>query len=389
MSYTPNTPNQEASSDAGGRTRTSEMTTLFDGKTLNIDDEFTYKTTGTGTKTFQANKALMSVTSGQYLIRQNTRTIPYFSGKSQLIEMTFDTFGTQAGITKRAGYFNSNAVAPYDTNKDGFWIENDGTTIRLKVENNGTSILNLPFAEWDGYSKLSDYDWNNFTVVLFDFLWLGGAVLRVFIKTDKGFILAHTYTHASNAQGVMIATPNHNVRYEIRSLTTVGAMRAICSQAATEGSSTESGYSISHVNLTAVATNVVGTQYAILGVKKSTSFRDITATITSIGSSNTSTTDAGILMIVLNPTLSAPLTYTAKSKVLFGIPATSITLTPNTGRIIHALPSGTIGAGYGLNDSYLSCIGMDIDDVSDEFVVVYMPTTANQSIYCSLTVKEN
>jgi len=388
MSYTPNTPNLEVTRDAGGRARISNMTTLFDGKILNVDNPLVFETVGTGTNTFLTNKSTMSVTAGQYVIRQNTRTIPYFSGKSQLIEMTFDTFGTQANVVKRAGYFNGAATAPYNSVNDGFWVENDGTTIRLKIQNSGVSVLDLPITSWDGYSKLSTYNWNNFTVVLFDFLWLGGAVLRMFVKTASGFVLAHTYSHASNATDVMMATPNHNIRYEIRSTTGVGTMRAICSQAATEGSSMESGFSLSNVSLIAVATNAIGTIYPVLGVKKSATLRDVCVAITSIGSSNTSASDAGILMLILNPTVSTPLTYTANSKLLFGVPTAGTTITAGTGRVIHSIPSGIVGAGFGLNDSYLSYIGMSVANVSDEYILAYMPTTTNQSIYGTMTLKE-
>jgi len=155
--------------DAGGRTRISSITTLFDGKTLNADDERLFENVGTGTGLFSNNSYTMSVTAGQHFIRQARRFNPYFSGKSQLFEPTFDNFQPQAGVVKRAGYFSSNAVAPFDSDKDGAWIESDGTTIRLIVSNFGAETLNLPLTSWSGYANLAEYqnvaNWQNFTVI--------------------------------------------------------------------------------------------------------------------------------------------------------------------------------------------------------------------------------
>ena len=46
--------------DAGSRVRTSQMTTLLDGKTLNSDSPFLFDNAGTGTGTYANNKYNMS-----------------------------------------------------------------------------------------------------------------------------------------------------------------------------------------------------------------------------------------------------------------------------------------------------------------------------------------
>lgn len=89
------------SSDASGRLRVSWLTTLFDGKTLNADNTFVWDNKWTGTGTRGNNLYDMSVTSGQYLIRQSKRYSPYFSGKSQFVEITCDNFESEANVTKR------------------------------------------------------------------------------------------------------------------------------------------------------------------------------------------------------------------------------------------------------------------------------------------------
>lgn len=386
MSYTPYPQNTEVKTDASGRTRSSLMSTLFDGKCLNSDDTRIWETTGTGTSSFSGNMMNLSVTSGQYVIRRGRHTTPYFSGKSQIMEITFDNFAPQANVVKRSGYFTSNSVVPFNTTLDGFWVESDDTTIRLKVYNNGTEILNLPWTSWDNYQSIQNYNWNNFTICLFDFLWLGGSELRLFLKTETGFVLAHTYKHASTKAGLFVLSPQKSVRYEVRSTTGSGSMNAICAQVSSEGSQFETGRVCSVINTAAVATNIVGTFYALKGIKKSASFRDIAIAVTSASVANITNADAGILLILLNPTLSAPMTYSANSNFLEGT-ATTQTVT-SLGRVLAAIPSGTTGAAFNLNDSILFNVGMTAADVSDEIVLAYQPTSATQSVFGSITVKE-
>lgn len=165
--------------DASARTRVSEMATLADLKTLNADRTLLVETNGTGTNTFAVNQNVMTVTSGQFVIRNSKRFFHYFSGKSQTMEFTFRQFQPEANVVKRVGYFSSNATTPFDTSKDGFWLESDGTTIRLIVSRLGTEVYNIPITSWSGYANLAEYQslpfWSNFTVTSVDFLWLGGC----------------------------------------------------------------------------------------------------------------------------------------------------------------------------------------------------------------------
>ncbi len=64
--------------DAGSRMRVSQMTTLHDGKILNGDNIFLYDNQGTGTGAYANNKYNMSVTAGQFRVRQSKRFLPYF-----------------------------------------------------------------------------------------------------------------------------------------------------------------------------------------------------------------------------------------------------------------------------------------------------------------------
>jgi hypothetical protein len=393
MTYIPDRRNQEVMGDGAGRQRSSVITTLFDGKTLGADDTNIWSNLsgGTGALSWADNYATMNVTTNNdYVIRRGRHVTPYFSGKSHMVEITMDNFHVQSNVTKRAGYYSSSAVAPHTATFDGFWFENDGSTIRFKVARAGTEVIDVPWTSWDAYSDISSYNWQNFTVLLVDFLWLGGTEFRIFIKdpVGGGFKLVHTEEWAGTAQDTVMRSPNHSVRYEIRSSGSAGTMRAICSQVASEGAVSEAGKAVSLYNASAITTNVVGTIYALKGVKKTGAFRDTAVRVSDIGVVNTTTTaDSGLVMLILNPTLSAPLTYVSNSRISEGT-ATTQTVTAGTGRVLYAVPAGTAGAASTLQDNYLCNVGMNIADVSDEMVLAYMPATANQSVFGVMTVKE-
>lgn len=388
MSYTPYPSNTEINTDAGGRTRTSGVSTLFEGKTLGADDAVSWQNVGTGAVTYANNKNTLQVSSGQYVVRRGRRYIPYFSGKSQIIEATFDGFGIQANVEKSVGYYSSNAVAPYNSNLDGFRLFNNGTTISLQCWRNGTLTCNVPWTSWDNYSKISNYDWNSFTVVVFDFLWLGGTQLRLFIKHGGGFELVHTFKWADGSdQDTFILSPNQSVRYELRSTTGTGSFRCICSAVGTEGDTSFAGTPKAIYNPSGIVANNIGTIYALKGIKKLAAFRDTPIRISSCGIVNTTTNDSGIVMLIINPTLSSALSYTTNGKISEGT-ATNQTITAGTGTLIWAQPSGMASQSSLLDTSFYSPIGMNIDDTSDEYVLAYMPATANQTVFGEMTVKQ-
>jgi hypothetical protein len=382
------TANKGVNLDAGGRLRVSQLTSLFDGKTIGSDDPLVFENVGTGTATYANNKVTLSCTSGQYIVRRSKKYLPYFSGKSQQIEITFDGFGLQTGVIKRVGYFSSSPVAPYDTALDGFFLENDGTTVSLQCWRNGVNTLNLPWTSWSNYSNISSYNWNNFSVIVFDYLWLGGTELRLFLKTDDGFVLAHTFKWASNFTDTFIQSPNQCVRYSVSGVSASGSMRVICSSVSTEGEVTLASKSLSLYNTTPITVNTVGTIYALKSIKKLAAFRDTSISINSLGIVNTSNTDQGLMLLIVNPTLSAALTYVTNGKISEGT-ATNQTVTTGTGRVISADPASLTGVSSSLTDNYLASIGMSINNVSDEYVLCYIPATSNQSVVGTIAVREH
>lgn len=387
MTYIPENKNSTAINiDPGGRSRVSNLNTLFDGKTVGTDDPQLWNNGGTGTGIFVNNQLNMSVDAGQYYIRTNRYRSPYGTGKPQLIEVTFDNFGTQANIIKRAGYFSSNFTPPYSDEFDGIWIENNSGTISFKAARKGVITIDKEFSTWDNYDALSFYNWNNFTVLLFDFLWLGGTEIRLFIKTPNGFLLAHTEPWAGLNQNTFIENPNQPVRYEIRSTTGTGSMNAICSHVATEGSINQVGRSQSIFSTTPIETNTIGFQYAILGLKMINVVESPSLILTNASMVNTTSNDFGLLQVIINPTLSSPLSYVNNGFVQQGIP-TNQTITPGTGRIIASTPASTGARLEALDDNLYSYVGRNFTGVSDEIILAYLPTSPSQTVFGEITVK--
>lgn len=386
----------DVQSDAGGRVRVSQFTTLGDYKILNSDrPSYLWENAGTGTGAFSGNKFNMSVTAGQWYVKQSRRFVHYFSGKSQVCEMTFDGFTPQANVAKRCGYFSSSAVSPYSATLDGFWLESDGTTIRLIASRAGTETLNVPITSWSGYAFLNEYQnlatWNNFTVVLIDFLWLGGAVLRLWIKTSYGFVLAHVFNYSGTSPDVFILSPNQPLRYEIRSSGGVGSFRYICAQIATEGSTGENGFSRSvNTGTASIPANAVGTTYPIKAIRKQTIYRDISVKLEDF-SLLVASSDTLLWLIQINPTLSAPLTYTA-------VAASAVEEATGNGTITVTAPGGIIASGYVvqniqpspgiLRENFLAYLGGTLGNVMDQYVLCVTPATVNTNVYATLSYKE-
>lgn len=371
-----------------GALMVAEPSIIFDGKTLGADNALIWENIGTGTFAWANNMCAMSVTSGQYCIRQSRRYMAYFSGYPQLIEITLDNFDTQANTVKRAGYFSSSAVAPHSANFDGSALINDGTTYRIISWNDGTETSNRVITSWKNYDLISTYNFDNFTAVMQTFLWLGGAYHATWLCTaDSGWILADYIPFVGNNKGTIFKSPCQPVRYEIVSSTGTGDMRAICSQVSVGGSSLSNvGDTIICAPSAAIACNTVGTIYALQGFKKNATYKDLAVKILEIGCVNGATTDSGTLMLIRNPTLSAALTYVAYEKFDRAI-ATTQTVTAGTGTIIAIEPNSSSTKGEH-KDNYRAWFTQTITNTFDEYILCYQSASANQDIRGFATLRQ-
>lgn len=345
--YWNTTPNRhtlpQAAIDAAGRLRVSQPTTLGDYKQTSYDKTVLFTDAANGVGGWANNKYTMSVAGTQYVIRQSRRVHSYFSGKSQLIEITNDRMQHEAGVVKRWGYFSSSTVAPYTASLDGFWLESDGTDYYIVASRNGTETARVPTQAWDNWTYLSRYNWQMFSVIFFDFLWLGGAVLNMWVKTEVGFVLAHTIHYAGTSEDTFIANPSQPLRCEIRSTNAGGQMRFICAQVATEGQVGESGIGASLNTGTAEVTlAAVDTTYPLIAIRKKAALLNAAVELTGVNVGVSSANDRAVWSVQINPTLSAGLTYAdiANTAVQKANGDGTITVTA-PGYIISSGPVGT------------------------------------------------
>lgn len=360
---------------------------VFDGKTLMDDPDNIWSSAGTGTETFTAPITDMAVASGEYLVRQSSRIMPYFAGYPAYTELTIDTFAPEDGVTKRAGNFSSSTTAPYTADLDGYWLESSEGTLYLKALNNGTVTARIPFRNWTGYKQLRDYDWDNFTVIMFDHLWLGGAALRLWVAhPTEGWVLAHTVPYVGNYQGTITHGPQNFIRYEIRAESGAsGSMRAICNQYSVLGDVVFNAFNKVSVNSAAVSCGSTSSIYALQGIKLNAAHRHMGMQFSEMGSSTASVNDTGILMLLKNPTLSSALSYSTVGRVDIAF-ATNQTIS-DVGQIIDTAPSAQ-GSSSLLSGNYTSWATQSVDGTYDEFVVAFAPSTTNQNVKSTIKWKE-
>lgn len=382
--------------DAGGRNRVSQLTTLLDGKLTGETRNLIFNRTGSGVFSDETGSLNMSVDAGEYCIWETKRPFTYLSGKSQFIEMTFDSFASEANVNKKCGYFSDqDHVVPFSSSLDGFWLENDGNTIRLCAENKGTETLNVAITDWYGYDNLAEYKnistWDNFTVVFIDFLWLGGAVLRLWVKTSTGFVLGHIFHYSGTRKGTFIQFPSQKLRYEIRSNGGSGNFRYICSQIATEGSIAEAGIASSiDRGFTATSAPTAGTKYVLCGIRKRPNKGNASVLLDDITSVST-TNDFGLLTLEINPTLSSPLVWNDVPN--FSIQQTSGSQTVvSNGNIIKSIyieKDATLSSNV-LSLNFQSYLGSSIDGTPDEYVLTVTPLSGdtNMEAHGGISFKE-
>jgi len=371
--------------DAAGRQRVSEITTLSDSKLLHDDDDklFDQVLNGTATGTYSSAKKAVPLTtaaSGDYGIRQSKQWFHYQSGKSQIIDWTFQDLTPEENITKRAGYFSSSTVAPYTADFDGIYLESASDQVVLKVDKGGVNTYTS--------AALTGIDWSKFTIAIIDFLWLGGSTVRLWLIQNGKIVLEDAYKHAGNVSGVMMDSPNQPIRYEIRQGGTgSGTLDAVCSMVASEGATNIIGKSYPIDNgVTAVAAASAGTIYALKGFRLQATRRNIIVSVDSISMVNISNNRDFKAMLILNPTVTGTFTYANKT-------GTSIQEATGAGATVTGgfeLFSAYSGQSLPISEPVNSAlrVGSKIDGTMDEIVLCVQPVRTNEDILGAINLLE-
>ena len=241
-------------SDAFGRFRVSNPVTLFDSKQLYDKAPLFWdeETSGGGETSVHstvnaATTMTVAAASGEYVIRQTFMRTNYQPGKSQQILFTFNMGAGTANVQKRIGYFNTSTTPPYTANIDGIFLEQEGTTLNIVQSQNGSREA-VPQSSWNvdpfdgtGPSQVT-LDISKAQILIMDFEWLGVGRVRVGFIIDGKIYYAHYFNNANTKETVYMSSPNHSVRYEIRSMGGTDSMDHNCSSVTSEGGENQVGH---------------------------------------------------------------------------------------------------------------------------------------------------
>ena len=235
--------------DSFGRVRISDPFTLFENSHI-IDKRpliWDEQITGGATSTYQTNTSSVDMTvsaSGQEVIRQTRRYIPYYKGKSQIIDMTFKHHQLSTNVTSEIGFGDS---------LDGVFFGWNGTEAYINVRSSttGTAADNIiPQSQWNldkldgtGLSGIT-LDLSKVQYIRIQFSWLGVNEITWSCVIDGINIRIHKQTHTNVATEIFMRQPILPLRYRLYTTGTPSApmtLSCICQHIASEGKKVEIG----------------------------------------------------------------------------------------------------------------------------------------------------
>lgn len=393
--------------DAFGRLRVSDLETLFDSKQLYDnaalfwDDQ---EVSGSGTTSSHSTATASSTisvalnTAGKR-VRQTYQRFNYQPGKSQLIFMTgtLSKTGGGTGITRAMGLFDDD---------NGLFFQDDegtvkvckrgsmsGSAVTTKVAQSDWNLDTLDGAGPSGYTL----DLLSSQIGVIDFEWLGVGRVRMGFVIDGKIIYVHEFLHSNRTAGVYISTPNLPLRYEIENDGTGAAssLEHICASVMSEGGQQNTGVvRYSSTANTQVDCAVVGTLYAVKGLRLKTTHLSATIKILSAAMQLQSSGDDVEWILLFNPTVAGSPSW---GDVTNGAVQTFTGATANTITGGTAISGGYIATGTGLNASgginfeipNALLLGSQIDGTRQTIVLAARAlTNTNSLVEGSLTWRE-
>lgn len=252
--------------DAFGRLVTTQPYTLFDSQNrFREDDQFDTGLTGGGTTTYlqyeSAVQLNVGTASGDQVVRQSFRSMPYQPGKGLTFLGTFVMSAPKTNLRQRIGYFNTS---------NGAFLQQDGTTISFVLRSNSiptpgtpSDIRTVNQADWnvdpmDGTGpsgRVLDLTKNQ--ILYMDFEWLGTGDVRCGFYVDGSPQICHIFHNDNTQTAVYMQTAILPVRYEITNTgvtASSSAMKQVCSSVMNMG-----GYQQTTVDHLARRTAVLAT----------------------------------------------------------------------------------------------------------------------------------
>lgn len=233
--------------DAFGRLVTTQPYTLFDSQNrYREDDQFDTGLTGGGTTSYlqyeSAVQLNVGTASGDQVVRQSFRSMPYQPGKGLTFLATFVMGAPKTNLRQRVGYFNT---------ANGAFLQQNGTTVSFVLRSNSlptpgtpSDIRTVNQADWnvdpmDGTGpsgRVLDLTKNQ--ILYMDFEWLGTGDVRCGFYVDGQPQICHIFHNDNTQTAVYMQTAILPVRYEITNTgvtASASAMKQVCSSVISMG----------------------------------------------------------------------------------------------------------------------------------------------------------
>lgn len=391
--------------DSFGRLRTSSPRTLFDSKQIvdNLpllwDDQ---ETSGSGTSSTHSTDrssstlAVSNLTAGTR-IRQTFRRFNYESGKSHLIEITGVLGAAATGITRCFGYYDDN---------NGIFFEQTATALNVVIRSNTGSPISedrvaqtawnidrLDGANDDTNPSGITLDVTKSQIFVIDMQWLAVGRVRLGLDVNGTLVYVHEFQNANNLDVAYMSTPNLPVRVEIQNDGTGAAasVEQICATVISEAGEGDTGLTrYISTGGTKLDANVVGTLYALIGMRLKSTHLDVGVFLSNI--SLVATTSDGFEWVLLfNPTIAVSSPETSFSDVANSAIQKSTGVTGSTVTGGTAIDGGyvpSVGRSISVDVKSVLSLGSAIDGTVDEIWLCVRPLGANADIFGSITYKE-
>jgi hypothetical protein len=364
------------------------------------DTFFATQLVGTGTATYSTavGGVTLAVTAsaGAAAIRQSKQFHTYFAGSPQFYELTASQIAPETGVIKRFGAFSTiGASSPYDTNRDGYYLESADGVLSFNVDKLGVNTFSAAQSTWDdpldgtGRSGIT-LNHDAFQALAIEYLYLGGTCARFGFLIGCQVIWAHVFDNSNVRSTTIVGSPIQPVRYEVRSTGGAGSLDQICARVGSKGASIANPIERDFEPAVFINANIVGTAYAICGVKL-TDPRGHVDVSEFYGLALTN--DRFRLELRLNPTVAGTFTYTAVAGTTYAVALGDTAGSPSTntvtgGTIItqHTVNSG--GTFLQSAENRLLHLGSFIDSTYETLVLCAVPSSVNADIDGGLTIRE-
>jgi hypothetical protein len=333
---------------------------------------------------------------GDYVIRQTKMRLNYQPGKSQNVIQT-GMIIPDPDVVYRMGYYNSSFSSPYTEELDGIVLEYVGGEPYMSIYNNGVADSyaqadwNMDKMDGSGPSGLT-LDITKSQIFVVDLEWLGVGRVRVGFNINGKTIIVHEFYHANLLEGTYMISPNHSLRYEIRSVGGIGELWHICGSVQSEGGvQLAGGLYTAHRGITSYATNSNTSIHPLVSLRIRSDRPDGTLYLKDISILTTSTADYR-WCILFNPTVAGVddsewVPAGGNSCVEYNVARVNTNILSGGTEFASGYVRGTSQSGGDITVKVDSAVrpGISIAGVSDQLVLaVQNITAANETYYGAL-----